>query len=341
MVWWLPTGRWLSSVPGRVKCRGLPERIESFSERLTRDDPCSLDTSRGSIPGFSILRCWWLVEPPGINVGMMQIGTVTVEGVSDGSLQAPPTLMFNKSDQDWLQHSQFLDKEGMLPIEMGGFLVRSGERLALVDTGIGPRADPDRTGRFMKNLTALGVHPSEITDVVLTHLHFDHLGWATDGERRLFGNATYRCHEADWDFFMGSVPFDDSLAVSLMGGRASSELLPPIEDRLETWSGDGRILPGVDVRSAPGHTPGSTVIVISSGTERAMLLGDVVHCPAELLSDDWEMIGDVDAQLARRSREALARELEGSDIPAAATHFPGLRFGRLLAAEGHRQWTFD
>jgi glyoxylase-like metal-dependent hydrolase (beta-lactamase superfamily II) len=271
---------------------------------------------------------------------MMQIGTVTVEGVSDGSLQAPPTLMFNKSDQDWLQHSQFLDKEGMLPIEMGGFLVRSGERLALVDTGIGPRADPDRTGRFMKNLTALGVHPSEITDVVLTHLHFDHLGWATDGERRLFGNATYRCHEADWDFFMGSVPFDDSLAVSLMGGRASSELLPPIEDRLETWSGDGRILPGVDVRSAPGHTPGSTVIVISSGTERAMLLGDVVHCPAELLSDDWEMIGDVDAQLARRSREALARELEGSDIPAAATHFPGLQFGRLLAAEGRRQWTF-
>jgi hypothetical protein len=72
-----------------------------------------------------------------------------------------------------------------------------------------------------------------------------------------------------------------------------------------------------------------------------MLLGDVVHCPAELLSDDWEMIGDVDTQLARRSREALARELEGSDIPAAATHFPGLRFGRLLAAEGRRQWQFD
>jgi hypothetical protein len=72
-----------------------------------------------------------------------------------------------------------------------------------------------------------------------------------------------------------------------------------------------------------------------------MLLGDVVHCPAELLSDDWEMIGDVDKQLARRSREALARELEGSDIPAAATHFPSLQFGRLLAADGRRQWTFD
>jgi hypothetical protein len=72
-----------------------------------------------------------------------------------------------------------------------------------------------------------------------------------------------------------------------------------------------------------------------------MLLGDVVHCPAELLSDDWEMIGDVDRQIAQRTREALAKELEGSDIPAAASHFPGLKFGRLLSARGHRQWNFD
>ena len=270
----------------------------------------------------------------------MQIGDVTIEGVSDGSLTAPPTLMFNKTDQDWLQHSQFLDEDGMLPIEMGGFLVRTGDRLVLVDTGIGPRADPVRTGKFMESLAGLGVRPEEVTDVVLTHLHFDHLGWASDGEHRSFGNATYRCHEADWEFFMGATPYDDSLAVSLMGGRTSSELLPPIADRLETWGGDGTIIPGIDVRGAPGHTPGSTVIVISSGTERAMLLGDVVHCPAELLSDDWEMIGDVDKQLAQRSREAVARELEGSDIPAAATHFPGLQFGRLLAADGRRQWMF-
>jgi glyoxylase-like metal-dependent hydrolase (beta-lactamase superfamily II) len=276
----------------------------------------------------------------GTMVGSMRVGTVTIEGVSDGSLPVPPTSLFNKNDQDWLQHSQFLDEHGMLPIEMGGFLVRSDEHLVLVDTGIGPHAVPERTGMFMRNLSTHGVQPSDITDVVLTHLHFDHLGWATDGERRLFENATYRCHEADWEFFTGTNPFDDSLAVSLMGGRTSSELLPPMLDRLETWSEDATILPNIDVRSAPGHTPGSTVLVISSDTERAMLLGDVVHCPAELLSDDWEMIGDVDRQLARRSREALARELEGSDIPAAASHFPGLQFGRLLTAQGRRRWTF-
>jgi glyoxylase-like metal-dependent hydrolase (beta-lactamase superfamily II) len=274
-------------------------------------------------------------------VDEVQVGAVSIQGISDGTLPVPPTALFNKTADEWLDHSQFLDSDGMLPLGLGGFLVRSAEHLVLVDTGIGPHADPERTGTFMVNLAAQGINPSDITDVVLTHLHFDHLGWSTDGESRLFENATYRCHEADWDFFMGAQPFDDSLPVSLMGGRMSSELLPPIADRLETWAEDGTILPGLDVRSAPGHTPGSTVIVISSGTARAMLLGDVVHCPAELMSDDWTMIGDVDKALAQRTREALARELEGVDVPAAAAHFPGLKFGRLLSGQGRRQWTFD
>jgi hypothetical protein len=82
------------------------------------------------------------------------------------------------------------------------------------------------------------------------------------------------------------------------------------------------------------------VIVVADGAERALLLGDVVHCPVELMEDDWEAIVDVDPLLARRTREALAKELEGSDVPVAAAHFPGLQFGRLLAGTGRRHWTF-
>ena len=138
----------------------------------------------------------------GAEVGDVQVGVVTIDGVSDGRLPVPPTALFNKTDQDWLQHSQFLDGDGMLPIEMGGFLVRSGDHLVLVDTGIGPHAAPERTGTFMRNLAALGVEPSEITDVVLTHLHFDHLGWATNGERasspRPPTGATRRTGSSSW-----------------------------------------------------------------------------------------------------------------------------------------------
>jgi glyoxylase-like metal-dependent hydrolase (beta-lactamase superfamily II) len=90
--------------------------------------------------------------------------------------------------------------------------------------------------------------------------------------------------------------------------------------------------------SAPGHTPGSTILVLSHGAARGLLLGDVVHCPVELLDDEWSGLGDVDPALARKTRNALARELEGTDTPVAAAHFSGMVFGRLLLAEGRRSW---
>ena len=271
----------------------------------------------------------------------MQVGDIQIQGISDGSLTVPPTVMFNKTAEDWERHRDLLDGDGKLVMEMGGFLVRAGESVVLIDAGLGPHGKVDRAGSLMANLAAAGVQPGDITDVLLTHLHFDHLGWVSDGEKPVFPKAVYRCHAADWDFFMGDSAQDESMMINFMGGRSGSETLPPLANTMETWSGDQNVLPGIDVRSAPGHTPGSTVIVLSSGNDRALLLGDAVHCPAELLSDDWESISDVDKDLALRTRVALAHELEGTDTLAAASHFPGLQFGRLLAGTGTRRWVFD
>ena len=82
------------------------------------------------------------------------------------------------------------------------------------------------------------------------------------------------------------------------------------------------------------------MIVLSDGAEQAMLLGDIVHCPLELMEDDFNLLVDHDQELANRVREAYARELEGGGIPAAAAHFPGLQFGRLLPSDGTRRWRF-
>jgi len=81
--------------------------------------------------------------------------------------------------------------------------------------------------------------------------------------------------------------------------------------------------------------------VVSSGRHRALLIGDVAHCPMELTEPDWQAVFDVDPELAQRTRESLARELEGTDVPVAAAHFPGMSFGRLLAGTGRRMWSFD
>jgi glyoxylase-like metal-dependent hydrolase (beta-lactamase superfamily II) len=264
----------------------------------------------------------------------MRVGTLEILPVPDGWARMPAGDLLRKASEGgdaWLGHEQFLTEDGCIELSLGGFLVRTGDRVVVVDAGAG-RIDNDtyHGGRFLDSLSTLGIGVDDVTDVVFTHLHFDHVGWATQQGRVVFPRATYRCHAADWEHFV-SGPNPEA---------GSVRKLSPLRDRLEPFGDDAPVAPGITVRHAPGHTPGSAVVVVADGAERALLLGDVVHCPVELMEDDWEAIFDVDPALARRTREALARELEGTEVPVAAAHFPGLRFGRLLTATGRRHWTF-
>jgi glyoxylase-like metal-dependent hydrolase (beta-lactamase superfamily II) len=270
----------------------------------------------------------------------MNVGDISITAVHDGRFVVPATGFFlSTSEQDWAPHRAFLTPDGQLPLELGGFLVRTGDRLVLIDTGAGRRHEPG-FGQLLASLAAVGVEPADITDVVFTHLHFDHVGWASDGGQIVFPQATHRCHQRDWDHFCGPDPDVEVLARSIFHSLPAAERLGPVAARIETWSGDVTIAPGIDVRSAPGHTPGSTVIVLSSGSERALLLGDVAHCPVELLDDEWAALGDVDPALARRTRQVWAAEMEGTGVAAAAAHFPGMQFGRLISGQGRRRWVF-
>jgi glyoxylase-like metal-dependent hydrolase (beta-lactamase superfamily II) len=262
----------------------------------------------------------------------MQIGDLVVETIFDGVMTAPATAFKGTTDEQWAPHRRFLDAQGRLEFALGGFLVRAPtDRLVLIDAGIGPRSGaimggsaPFQGGELLNNLGAHNVRPGDITDVIFTHLHFDHVGWASRDGAVVFPNATYRCDTRDWGYFRDN--------------ERVQAILAPIEDRLTTWDASGPLCPGIDAMSAPGHTPGSTILVLSSGAARGLLLGDVVHCPVELLEDEWSGLGDVDAELAKRTRNTLAREIEGTQTPVAAAHFPGMVFGRLLSANGRRSW---
>jgi len=265
----------------------------------------------------------------------MQVGNISIEPVLDGIGRFAPTDAYRMgndegakgtSDDDWSPHRDLLADDGMLEIALGGFLVRTSDRVVLVDTGLGDlEAGEMKGGRFLLELAALGVRPEDVTDVVLTHLHFDHVGWSTRHGEIVFQNATYRCDARDWEHFVGPDP-------------GATKKLRPLEGRLEPWHGSETLFAGLDTMAAPGHTPGSTIVVVSSGADRAMMLGDVVHCPVELLDDEWAGMADVDPDLAKRTRIALAKELEGSDTPVAASHFPGMAFGRLMRGSAKRSW---
>jgi glyoxylase-like metal-dependent hydrolase (beta-lactamase superfamily II) len=269
---------------------------------------------------------------------VVQVGDLQVLPVFDGSVDLAPSGMYRfgpdamkgGDDDDWAPHRDLLADDGALELVFGGFLVRgAGDRLLLVDGGVGrePHGTGVTGGHLLDSLAGAGVAPGDVTDVLFTHLHFDHIGWATVDGAPTFPRATYRCHRRDWDHFYGT---DDDATARLTG----------IEPQLELFDADTTLAPGIDTRLAPGHTPGSTLVVLSSGDERALLLGDVVHCAVELVDDDWGGVFDVDPALAQRTRNALARELEGTDVPVAGAHFPGLRFGRVLPGQGTRRFVF-
>jgi glyoxylase-like metal-dependent hydrolase (beta-lactamase superfamily II) len=277
---------------------------------------------------------------------MVEIGALHVIPVSDGVGRVTPAQLFAAggaapgADAGWHrdEHRELLDAEGRIEMPLGAFVVRSGSRSVLVDAGYGPEAPPtvENAGSLLDDLRAKGIDRDEITDVVFTHLHADHIGWASIDGRATFPRATYRCDERDWAYFVDD-PFDDD-AHDARYHETARRLLAPIADRVEPWAGDTTIAPGVDTMHAPGHTPGNTVIALSSASARALLLGDVVHCPLQLLDAELGRIADLDEALARRTQERIAREIEATGTPVVGAHFAGLAFGRLLPAQGRRRW---
>lgn len=270
----------------------------------------------------------------------MQVGAIEVLPVHDLSLRIDPGLLFPRTAEQWGPHRRYLADDGKLTLDFGGFLIRSADRCVLVDLGLGP-GSPAGQGHLLDSLAGIGVGKSEVTDVVLTHLHADHIGWASDDTSATFPNATYHCDERDWEFFVAPNAAFEGHGPEDPSPQRIKNKMAAVENRVELWSSDTTVAPGISVRRTPGHTPGSSIVVVSDGDDRAVLLGDVCHCPAELLENDWAALADVDTEMAQRTREALARELEGSGVAIAAAHFPGLQFGRLLAGTGKRSWVFD
>ncbi|HEU4760506.1 MAG TPA: MBL fold metallo-hydrolase [Dehalococcoidia bacterium] len=269
-----------------------------------------------------------------------KIGDIEVGVVSDGTIRVPPNAYFPATTaEQWEPHKRWLDHQGNVEFSVSCFVVRTGGKTLLIDTGMGSvQFGPFRGGALFGELASAGVDPAEIDTVFVTHLHFDHCGSCAvprDGQLRpAFPNAVYRW-TADEHAFWRAGPPPPGIPEEVFSPKAT---LAALEGRFEPADGGATIAPGMNVVALPGHTPGHAGIVLSSGNERAFILGDAISCPVQLEEPEWSGLGDMDPKLARRSQEAVAREVEGSGALLAAAHFPGLTFGRVLRGEGRRYW---
>jgi len=256
----------------------------------------------------------------------VRLGSLDITPISDGFFKLPPAYF---SQEDWGRHADLAAADGTIEIPIGCFLIRTGESTVLVDAGLGPiKTEQFGGGALLDGLRDAGCAPEDVDLVLLTHLHLDHIGWTVQNGTAVFPNATVRFGSQDLGQFVYTDK-PDPFSAPVVEVLEAAGCIEVIDD-------DGEVAPGISTLHAPGHTLGHRCVVLSSGDERALLLGDTVTCPIQLEETDWGAMSDVDPQLAKRTRQAMFDELEGSGDLAIAAHFPGLEFGRVLRGEGKR-----
>jgi glyoxylase-like metal-dependent hydrolase (beta-lactamase superfamily II) len=262
---------------------------------------------------------------------VIRVGDLVVQPILDGvAILEPRMFTIGDEPSDWTEHEHLLGADGNLTLPVGAFVVRTGKEIVLMDAGVGVTDDAMFEGAaLIENLAAVGLRPSDISIVTVSHLHSDHCGWLEADGKSVFSNARIRIGAADWEHFV----------LGAGGGRKRAARLRVVEEQVDLIDTDGvTVAPGITSRHTPGHTPGHTSFVISSGTERLIVLGDAMHCPAQLTETEWEFLYDTDRELAKRTREALVREAEEPGTALLPMHFPGMTSARLLPGQGKRQW---
>lgn len=265
----------------------------------------------------------------------MRVGELHVLPIADGTFVARPRYFGTDVPDD--AHAELFRHGGAVWLPIGCFLIPTGDRLVLVDAGLGPDMEelPHGMhlvgGQLLTGLRAAGTTPGDVTDVVCTHLHSDHVGWLFDhAEQPVFPNAAIWFGAGDWHHFVTGRGF--------MADRVRRGFTAQQGERLRLVETDTTIARGVTALLSPGHTPGHLCVVVSSGQQRALLLGDAITCPVQLDEPTWHSLADVDPALARRTRARLWRELESANVLGVGAHFPELQFGRVLAGSAPRRW---
>lgn len=266
----------------------------------------------------------------------VDVGDVRVTYLPDGGGTITKGTFPTTDAECWARHGEWLADEERWVLSIGGFLVESGDSKVLVDLGFGEMTleVPDfatvTCGALLDSLKQAGVSPEDVDAVVYTHMHSDHTGWTSTGDNLTFPNARHLAGPGELSYWTAHA--DDGFAPPLEGVRQ------PLENRLEEPVDGTVVAPGVTISAAYGHTPGHQCVAVSSGTQRALIVGDTVHCAAQVAEPEMSIMFDVDPARARESRDRILDGLAGTDTLVGACHFARSAFGRVLLGEGKRYW---
>jgi len=269
----------------------------------------------------------------------MRVGELEFEIVSGGRFKLDGGGMFGIIPRVLWSRQYEPDDRGRIDLDTNCLLVRTGDEVILVDTGNGSKLSakeqeiyalrPDDT--LEGNLAAVGVQPQDITIVLLTHLHMDHVGGASRlaGDQLVpaFPNARYVVQRSEWE--------DALHNRSHMRTSYRMENLQPLLEsgRLDLLDGDADIVPGVTVRVTPGHTRAHQSVFLRSGGETALYLGDVCPTPAHL-RPAYNMAYDMEPHETMRVKTDLLRRAAREGWVLIFDHEPVQKVVRIVEEDG-------
>ncbi len=272
---------------------------------------------------------------------VVRVGNVEIVGLIDLVFPLDYAILFPGRDVQAIMafqdvYPQSYTPDGRYQTYASCYVVRSGGKTVLVDTGLGPNVPSflgGGRGRLLEELSSNGISPEDVDVVVCTHLHLDHTGWNAREEGGVrgptFPRARYYLPRADWEHFTAPERID--------GAAGRSNLLPLQEAGvMELFSGEVTLAEGVTTLPTPGHTPGHSSILISSQGERALIAGDLVNHPLQIEKVDWSSAFDTDPAQAAETRRRILDFVESEGLRVAFGHLPPPNMGRLIRLEGRR-----
>jgi glyoxylase-like metal-dependent hydrolase (beta-lactamase superfamily II) len=285
----------------------------------------------------------------------IELGDVTITRVMEyfGPVEMSPETFFPDSpDGAWQRNEHWLAPDFVDPqtnicvSAIQTWLLRSEGKTILIDTGVGNHKERPYSPvwshlntDFLGNLARAGVRPEDVDLVVNSHLHVDHVGWNTYLDDRswvpTFPNATYLMPRADFDFWN---PANDHRARLGRGNQnVFEDSVAPVHEAGQTllWENSFRIDANLKLDLAPGHTPGSSVVTLESGTDRALFVGDLLHSPLQIVEPDTNSCFCEDPAEASATRRRLLGWAADTNALVLPAHLGG-HGGAEVVRDGNR-----
>lgn len=275
-----------------------------------------------------------------------KVGAVEVTAVADGSVTfgLPDTFVVNAKKE---QVAEVLKAagvpEGKVTIPFTPLVIRSGNALAVIDTGMGAAAgsQPNATaGQFQKNLSAAGIDASKVTHVVISHFHADHInGLLAADNKPQYPNAQILVPAPEWAFWMN----DDNMKKAPPGRmegafKNARRVFDTLQRKVTQYQWGREVIPGMTALGTPGHTPGHTSFTLASGNDSVFIQSDVTNIPSLFVTNPgWHVMFDQDPKEAEATRRKTFDMVAAQKTRVQGFHYPFPALGRIeKAGTGYR-----